>query len=355
MHILGLCNGSIHGNSEILLKAALTAAAASDPSITTSWIHVPSVAIPRNPKPLEADNSIIPESDERDQPIHKDTELDDRRAVLGAIKDADALIVATPVYSHQPPATLKALSDYILGPYADNSSSFRSLARNAAGDLEFDGADADAAPVDPRDVKPRVAGFLAVCGSNTPFPEQWTMALPTMHILTYPLHAKVVDQVVLPGNANAGAVLLEPLRTVDRARLLGERVASQVGKAYDEAEYLGEEEKGSCPYCHMLKIQFRGGNRVQCVVCGALGQLQVDGEGDIRPSWERDSDVSCMTLKGKWKHIDDIKVQLDSERPRLHTVAREREHWRNVHIPVVDMPSLRHDARLAAALARSHI
>jgi hypothetical protein len=51
MHILGLCNGAIRGNSEILLKAALKAAVASDPTITVSWIHVPSIALPRNPKP----------------------------------------------------------------------------------------------------------------------------------------------------------------------------------------------------------------------------------------------------------------------------------------------------------------
>jgi len=44
MHILGLVNGSIGGNSEILLKATLLSTKHANPSITTSWIHVPSVA-----------------------------------------------------------------------------------------------------------------------------------------------------------------------------------------------------------------------------------------------------------------------------------------------------------------------
>lgn len=54
MQILGLANGTPAGNSEILLKAALTAATESDSSITTSWIHVPSISIPTNPAPLDS-------------------------------------------------------------------------------------------------------------------------------------------------------------------------------------------------------------------------------------------------------------------------------------------------------------
>ncbi|KAJ9131780.1 Oxidoreductase [Pleurostoma richardsiae] len=348
MHILGLCNGSIHGNSEILLKAALNAAVASDPSITVSWIHVPSVVVPRNPKPLKVDMSIIPEGDDQNHKPPRDFEIDDRRAVLNAVVDADALIISTPVYSHQPPATLKELSDYILGPYADNSRSFRNLARKDAGDPGFQDVQ-----IDHREVKPRVAGFIAVAGSNTPFPEQWTMALPTMHLFTYPIHARVVDQVVIPGCANAGAVLTDPVRTIERAKTLGQRVASQIGKPYDEAKYLGEEQKGSCPYCHLLKIEFRDGNTVQCIVCGALGHLSTGPDGEIRPTWEEDSNISCVTLKGKWKHLDDIKVQLDSERPQMGAITKEREHWRNVRIPLVDMPSIR--SRLTAALAKSRL
>jgi len=348
MHILGLCNGSIHGNSEILLKAALTAAVASNPSITVSWIHVPSVVIPRNPKPLKPDNSIIPEGDDQHVKEAKETDVDDRKAVLNAILDADALIVSTPVYTHQPPGTLKELIDYILGPYADNSKSFRALAGKNAGEPEFRDIQ-----VDSREIKPRVAGFIAVAGSSAPFPEQWTMVLPTMHLVTYPIHAKVIDQVIIPGCANAGAVLVEPARTVERVKTLGERVASQIGKSFDDAKYLGEEENGSCPYCHLLKIEFRGGNNIQCIVCGAQGKLSSGPDGVIRPVWKEDCEISCLTLKGKWKHLDDIKVKLDQERRKMPTIVKEREHWKSIHIPTVDMPSLRHD--LAAALRKSRI
>lgn len=190
MHILGLCNGSIHGNSEILLKAALQAAAAHDPSISTSWIHVPSVVIPRNPKPLREEPDIVPNRSHEyssnrgsgTSPAGQSIDADDREAVFEAIMDADALIIATPIYSHQPAGSLKALQDAILGPFADTCGQHRIYQRQKAGDPALKGV-----VVDLRAIKPRVAGFIAVAGSRSQFPEQWTLAMPSLHQFTYPL------------------------------------------------------------------------------------------------------------------------------------------------------------------------
>ncbi|KAL1879644.1 hypothetical protein Plec18167_004106 [Paecilomyces lecythidis] len=345
MHILGLGNGSIHGNSEILLKAALKAAAASDASITISWIHVPSVVIPRNAKPIKIEREIIPNRSDEMVEGPKRVELDDREAVLNAILDADALIIASPVYSHQPGGTLKQLADAILGPYADVSEAYRTLEKKKAGDPSVKDVE-----VDPRQVKPRVAAFIAVAGSSPRFPEQWTMALPTMHGVVYCLHAKVIDQAVFPGYAHAGSVLTDTKNTVERAKILGQRVASQIGKPYDEALYLGPEEKGACPYCHLLKVEYGQGNDVRCITCGAQGRLVVDTSGDIRPVWEKDSIISAMTLKGKQKHRDDIVEKLNGERPKLPGISSEWEHWKNTHIPMVDIPSLREGFKESARL-----
>ncbi|KAJ9149984.1 Oxidoreductase [Pleurostoma richardsiae] len=338
MHILGLCNGSIHGNSEILLKAALKAAVEFDSSTTVSWIHVPSVALPRNHKPLKVNASIIPGRDDEAAIGAKNTGLDDRAVVFNAIMDADALIIASPIYSHQPAGTLKALADAILGPYADVSEAYRSRRRQESGEPGSENFQ-----FDPRETKPRVAGFIAVAGSSAPFPEQWTMALPSMHIVTYPIHARVVDQVVFPGFATAGAVLLDAENTVERAKRLGVHVASQMGKPYDEARYLGPKEEGSCPYCYLLKIEFREENHVVCTVCGANGTLVVGPDGNIRPTWEDDSNVSCMTLKGKWKHLDDIVAGLGSERSKLESIQEGHSHWKRTQIPFVDLPSMHAD------------
>ncbi|KAJ5801988.1 uncharacterized protein N7503_004438 [Penicillium pulvis] len=336
MHILGLCNGSLNGNSEILLKAALKAAINEDSNTTVSWMHIPSVAIPRHRQPLRVDNTIIPDRNDEGRQIQDATEPDDREAAYNAIMDADALIIATPVYSHQPPGALKALADAILGPYADVSNAHRMKALQESGDPEWQHVQ-----IDLRELKPRVAGFIAVAGSGPEFPEQWTMALPTMHSVVYPLHAQVVDQIVLPGFANAGSVLLDPDNAIARAEILARRVASQMGQPLGEVKYLGTEEPGSCPYCHQLKIEFRQGNHVVCIVCGANGILASELSGDIRPIWEKDSDVSCITLEGKWKHSDDIRGMLGGERAKLPLIAHDLKRWSALEFPLVDLPSLR--------------
>lgn len=344
MHILGLCNGSINGNSEILLKAALTAAINEDPNTTVSWMHVPSVAIPRHHKPLKVDTTIIPDRNDAGKKRQDATEPDDREAAFNAIMDADALIIATPVYSHQPPGTLKALADAILGPYADVSDAHRIKALQESGDPE-----AQNTQIDLRELRPRVAGFIAVAGSGPAFPEQWTMALPTMHSVVYPLHSRVVDQIILPGFANAGSVLLDPENAIARAETLGRRVASQMGQPLEKAKYLGTEEPGSCPYCHQLKIEFRQANHVVCIVCGANGILTSGLNGDIRPIWEENSKVSCITLEGKWKHSDDIRGMLDGERAKLPLIARELKRWSALNFPLVDLPSLRERDEMPSA------
>ncbi|KAL1792920.1 hypothetical protein ACET3X_009427 [Alternaria dauci] len=142
MHILGLANGTPSGNSEILLKAALTAATESDSTTTTSWIHVPSISIPTNPAPLDSpvgfDLASKPTTASNNAP-------DDRAVVREAILNADAILVSTPTYSHQPLATLKLLMDRIGGP---------------ALDVTF-GKTFNAQNLDARLLKPRVLGFIA--------------------------------------------------------------------------------------------------------------------------------------------------------------------------------------------------
>ncbi|KAL1849403.1 hypothetical protein Daus18300_013285 [Diaporthe australafricana] len=348
MHILGLCNGSIHGNSEILLKAALQAAVAQDPSIRTSWIHVPSVVIPRNPRPLRDEPDIIPnrshyfEGGNNDDELGPRAEVDDREAVFEAIMDADAIIIATPVYSHQPAGSLKALQDAVLGPFADTCGQHRIDQRQKAGDSAVNGV-----VIDSRAIKPRVAGFIAVAGSRAQFPEQWTLAMPSLHQLAYPLHCKVVDMAIFPGFAHAGAVLTDPT-AVKRACKVGTNVGSQIGLLFDDAEYLGPEEDGSCSYCHLLKFEFEGNNnRIRCVTCGAAGELQIRPDGNVRPVWEEDSGLSCMTLRGKWQHIDDIAEGLSIERQKLPEVAAEIDRWKAFEVPLVNLPS--HESRLISS------
>lgn len=347
MHILGLANGSIGGNSEILLKAALLSAQEADHSITTSWIHVPCVSFPPNPKPLANAPDIslgtIASNNQRgdsNTKAHQPPTADDRRTVFDAILDADALIFSTAVYSHQPAGALKALLDTLIGPYTDPALALRILEGKKAGDPKY-----ASMHVDPRILKSRVAGFLAVGGSTTP--DQFTMALPTLHLFAYSLHIKVVDQVCFMGYANPGAVLRsEDDQVIARAQILGRSVASQIGRAFDEAVYLGPEPEGCCPHCHLSKLDFFGGqeNRIGCVVCGNTGRLEVQSNGSITTRWDEDSEYCCITMKGKQKHVDDIFKKGSSEWKGLDTdeeFAEKLKNWRGKDCGKVQLGSER--------------
>lgn len=147
--------------------------------------------------------------------------------------------------------------------------------------------------------------------------------------------------IIFPGFAHAGAVLTDR-EAMTRASMVGTNVASQMGRPFDEAEYLGPEEDGSCPYCHLLKFEFQGDdNRIRCITCGAAGELKTTTDGRFRPVWEEDSDLSCITLKGKWQHVDDIAEGLSIERQKLHLVATELDRWKAIEVPLVALPSLR--------------
>ncbi|EXL74455.1 hypothetical protein FOPG_10482 [Fusarium oxysporum f. sp. conglutinans race 2 54008] len=216
--------------------------------------------------------------------------------------DADTIIIASPVYSHQPAGTLKALVDAILGPSADVSMAYDLKRRQENGD-------------------------------------ESTMALPTMQTCIYSIHSRVVDKVVLAGYTSPGAVLADSGTALGRAELLGRRVASQLGKPCDEAQYLGPDESGTCPYCHLLKIELCEANNVVCTVCGANGILELGPEGNIRPKWEEDPTVGSQTLKGKLEHKYDIRDKMSLEQPKLGSISSAFFKWKSLEFPRVLLPS----------------
>ncbi|KAF2622157.1 flavo protein [Macroventuria anomochaeta] len=353
MHILGLANGSIGGNSTILLKAALQSAKTSHPSTTTSWIHIPSLSYPPNAGPLShaqdvsmganAGNNVDGSS------ASLNTVIDDRRALYESIMDADALIFSTAVYSHQAAGWLKAVLDKVLGPYTDPAFASRILAGQKNGEANF-----LAMSVDERILKPRVCGFLAVGGSTTP--DQFTMALPTLHLLAYGLHVKVVDQEVMMGCANPGAVLhARDGGVMRRAEELGRRVASQMGKGFDEAAYLGPKVEGACPQCHLAKYDFFGGEemRVGCVVCGNTGRFVVQG-GKVEVQWDEESDYCCITWRGKEKHIDDIFKNGSAEWKGLQESKEKLQEWRDLDLGRLQLPS-EQQAKVVSTLAQMRL
>jgi multimeric flavodoxin WrbA len=266
--VLGLGCGAAGGSVEIVLTAALRSAQAAGAEV--SLVRLGDLFIPA------ADGAA---------------DMDDVWWLWERLVQCDGLIVATPIMSRTVTARLKLVIDRLLGPNADAAIIEHLVAVRAAGV-------APAVPfrVDERVLKPRVAGFLAVGGSLTP---QWkTLALPLLHTTTFSMHIKVVDQVVFGGAGTPRSIVLDDT-AIERSARLGANVASQLGRSFDEARYLGEP--GLCPLCH-LNVIVLDGRDVSCATCGARGELRPDaGVG-----WT-DLDSSVLTMAEKRAHAAEIQ------------------------------------------------
>lgn len=259
--ILGLGCGQPKGSAEILLKAALQAA--EDAGATVELVRLDELRIPSGP----------------DAP-----EPDDIWWLWERLVACDGLIVSTPIISRTVAARLKLLGDRLLGPNADAAIIEELVAVMRAG-----GEPVVPFRVDERVLKPRVAGFIAVGGSLT---SQWkTLTLPILHTTTFSMHIAVIDQVQFEGAGTPRSIVLDP-EALDRAARLGTNVAAQLGRAFDDADYVGDEP-GLCPMCHLNVVVLRGRD-VECATCGARGELT----DDLAVRWtELESSVISMSEK----------------------------------------------------------
>jgi multimeric flavodoxin WrbA len=263
--VLGLSCGNAGGSAEILLIAALQHA---------------------------GDEVALVRLDEVDLGAHGDW-------MWERLMEADALIVSAPIYTRTVPGKLRELGDRLLGPNADVAFVDELLKLERAG---------TPAPVpfriDERVLKPRVGGFIAVGGSLA---EHWrTLALPLMHTVSFSMQIAIADQVQFGGAGLPQSIVLDA-EALDRAALLGRNVASQIGRAFDDVEYLGPP--GLCPMCHLSVVAFTE-DEVECATCGARGTIGPDGKVAFIP------EHSVITVAEKRAHFFEVQDVAREQGPR---------------------------------------
>ncbi|WP_246563330.1 flavodoxin family protein [Streptomyces roseirectus] len=217
MRLLGLSRGQEDGSAEVPLKAALTAAAREGTAVEMVRL---------------TDMSLVTAATA--------DAGDDAAWFCDRLLDADGVIVSSPTYTRSAPGALKLLIDRAFGPRTDVVFVREALARREHGPAEQKETHGllgvDTAP-DPRVLKPRVAGFIAVGGC--PSPHWRTLTLPTLHALAFPLHMAVADQMEVPTPGGLGGIATDPAAVL-RAERLGGAVARQLGLPHDEVRFLGK-------------------------------------------------------------------------------------------------------------------
>ncbi|WP_216893560.1 flavodoxin family protein [Nocardia alni] len=264
--LLGLGCGDSRGSAEILLKSALRSA--QDTGASVELVRLQDIRLPIEPGDSDRDMLWLWER----------------------LAESDGVILSTPVISRSISPRLKMLGDLLLGPNADAVATEEILAAERAG---------TPAPIplraDERVLAPRVTGFLAVGGSKAP---RWrTLTLPLMHVLAFPMRMSVIDQAEFTGGGSPRSIVLDD-KAIERAALLGQRVATQLGRPPHEAQYLGEP--GLCPMCHLSVIVLHG-VAVECATCGAAGEL--GEQGAVR--WT-DLDACLGSMAEKRAHFTEM-------------------------------------------------
>ena len=294
MKLLGVSAGAEGGSAEILLKAALQAGVAAGADV--AWLSLDDLRISTGPTLAPAD--------------------DDCRWFFDRVMESDGVVWSAPIYSRTTPGKLRLLTDRVFGPHADVGFIELLLERSRAGaaiEVPF--------TPDERALRPRVAAFLVSGGA---LGEQWnTLALPLMHSLSFSLRCGVVDQAVFAGSGTPASVVLQP-GALERARLLGSRVAAQLGRPFEDVEYLGEP--GLCPLCHLNVIEVRDGGVVECATCGAEGRLVASGAGEgARVSVAFDDPAglarSVIAMEEKRLHAEEILATAAAHAARADEVA----------------------------------
>jgi multimeric flavodoxin WrbA len=292
VRLLGLSAGNRGGSAEILLKSALKAA--EEAGATVELVRVDDLELSLGPK----------------------AGADDGQWFWDRLMESDGLIVSAPIYTRTIPGKLRLLGDKISGPQADVAFTAELLRMRDAGEpipVQF--------AIDERVLRPRVGGFISVGGS---IPGYWkTLALPLMHTLTASMQLAVVDQVQFAGAGSPSSIVLDPA-AIDRAADLGRAVAAQLGRSWDEAEYVGEP--GLCPMCHLDVINVVPGG-VECSTCGAHGRFVVtDGEVGVEFPAEGLT-TSILSLEEKYEHFAEVQQTAAKHAPYRDEIDAAAAEW----------------------------
>ncbi|MBS0626545.1 MAG: flavodoxin family protein [Verrucomicrobia bacterium] len=290
--VLGLSGGQPDGSAEILLKAALRAAAEAGAEV--ELVRLGELRLDY------ADPGL--------------GEEDDGEWLFERLLACDGLIVSTPIITRSVAPVVKVAIDRLLGPNADAAFVEAIVAARREGRDPVVPMRADE-----RVLRPRVAGLIAVGGSLT---DNWkSLALPTLHSFAFSMHIAVADQVVFAGAGSPKSIVLDADGPA-RAAAVGLAVGEQLGVAFEEVEYRGAP--GLCPMCHLNALEVRG-RQVECVTCGARGELAAE------PSltWT-DLTTSVISMEEKRNHFAEVLQTAKahgSRREEIEAAAAPYADW----------------------------
>ena len=278
--VMGVTAGRKNSNSEILLKEALIACEEAGAEVT--MINLIDFNI------LDCTGCTactIGMSQGKNVGCVLD-DKDDKKKIMDAMLDQDAVIFSVPTYDLMPSANYLA--------FAQRSLSYETSFLEAIGAIEH---------------RDRVAGLISVGGST----RAWqSMALEGLQATMFTTDFKVVDMLLATRVPGPAQCLLDD-ELIARAHKMGENIMEAVKTPAEDRKWLGDEDMRWCPNCHSNALVLREKQwdgihyPVECQVCGAGGTLEQTDEGKWKFVIQEDGLFKDRTtVIGRARHLDEI-------------------------------------------------
>ncbi len=261
MKVLGIVAGRHGGNSEILVKEALSAVQEAGGECTLinlfDYNILPCLGCEQCTMKM---GDVLMGKGEYNGCVLKNK--DDMDKIVSVMHQQDAIIIGVPTYDLMPSSLYLRFAQ-------------RFLAYELAFLLKI-----GLVKQDPH----LVAGLIAVGGSC----HDWqTLSLECLGATMFTQSIKVVDQMMSIRNGRPGNVVLRP-EQIERAHKLGENIVTSVNTPWQERTWLGDPDQGLCPNCHSHLI-YKGEKHwdgiqfpFECAVCGAGGDLVRDENNELK-------------------------------------------------------------------------
>lgn len=296
---MGIAAGRKNGNSEILLKEALSVC--EDAGFEVCMINLHDYHI-LHCTGCEACTQGMARG-VRVPCILK--EKDDKDFLTEKMLEMDAVIFSVPTYDLMP------CSAYLT--FAHRNLAYETSFLQKIGAIEK---------------KPRIAGIISVGGST----RSWQgMALEGMAGTMFTNSFQIIDMMLATRVSRPGYVLLKQ-ELLDRAKLLGEHMTKALMTPAPERTWLGDESFGWCPNCHS-NLLMKGEPRwdglhhdVECVVCSAGGTLVQKEDGSIAFQIAEDGlDRDRFGPEGTEEHLVEIATGMQFfYQPENQKIVKER-------------------------------
>lgn len=293
MKVLGISFGRVNSNCDILCKEALFGAKDAGADVEIKFINTMKLNIGRC-KGCGACSAALEHGKDNVCVVK-----DDFQMLEDEVREADAIIVACPVYVLQPCGQFKDFTDRFSCRH-DISAIPWVLDKRRTGEMP---GNADDFPMER--LKKRTVSYISVGGAHT---EDWTsMGTPTLHLFGMSAGMKVMSNYNANNMGHIGNPYLDE-KLIGDMNEIGKRTV--LGYYDDSVEYFRPEgkEDGFCPVCHQSLVTLHTDtNIVDCPVCGIQGTLTVE-DGKVKVDFPKEQTERARgTFRGLREHTTEIQ------------------------------------------------